>query len=125
MDAGQNRLVKGGCPRRGGRTTCARKETRKRQSAITGRIQRHRGSGRKMQWVLNTEVIEEIRSHTSVPAVWHAGSGKLRTNVFQTGGRENGNSIQAFQAVVRTVSTLAVEDGPRSRIGRNGENLAA
>ncbi len=45
MDAGQNRLVKGGCPRRGGRKTCAKEETRKRKSAATGRTRRHRGSG--------------------------------------------------------------------------------
>jgi hypothetical protein len=41
-----------------------KKETRKRKSAATGRIQRHRGGGYRI-----TKVIEEIRSYTSIPAV--------------------------------------------------------
>jgi len=62
MDAGQNRLVKGGFRAVVAGKPVPKKEPRKRKSATTGRIHRHRGSK------CSIKVIEEIRSYTLIPA---------------------------------------------------------
>ncbi len=89
-------------------------------------IRDHRANpAASQQWGVVNKVIEKYYGTNRSRPFSMRGPEVYGSTYFRRSGGGNGNSIEAFQAVVRAASILAVRIKPRSRIGRNGENSAA
>ncbi len=120
MDAGQNRLVKGG----GVRAVVAGKPVPRRKPGSGNPRPPGELGGTAAVRVVNYVIEKDYGTNQSRPFSMR-GPEVYGSTYFRRSGGGNGNPIQAFQAVVRAASILAVRIKPRSRIGRNGENSAA